>query len=120
MIRPFAETLNAVRYGELVTELDTEWNALVNKVRDTGKTGSMSITLKLIPGKGIAMEIDDTIKVNAPKPTKGTTLLFPTVEGNLQRTDPNQKSLDLRQVDQVTGEIKDVTFGNSGRIASIG
>lgn len=120
-IRPFTETLNNVRYGELNEELTAQWNALVNKVRDTGKTGSMTLKLKLLPGKGMAMEIDDDLKVDMPKPSKGTTLLFPTVEGNLQRADPNQKTLDLQQVDMKTGEIMPVNFGHpSGLIQSHG
>jgi hypothetical protein len=116
-IKPFTDTLNAVRYGELVAELDAAWNQLVNKVRDTGKKGSLTIKLDLTPGKGMAMEIDDHMSVKEPKFPKGSTLLFPTVEGNLQRTDPNQRTLELRSVDMSTGEIKDVDF--SGRVASV-
>ena len=117
-IKPFTETLNNIRYGELATELDAAWNQLVNKVRDTGKKGSLTIKLDLTPGKGMAMEIDDNMIAKEPKFAKGSTLLFPTVEGNLQRTDPNQRTLELREVDMATGEIKDVDF--SGRVKSIG
>ena len=117
-IKPFSETMNAVRYGALLNELDAGWNELVNKVRDTDKSGSMTITFKLTPGKGAAMEIEDDVKFKIPKLAKGSTLMFPTVEGNLQRSDPNQRTLELRSVDMSTGEIKD--FDHSGAVKSIG
>jgi hypothetical protein len=44
-----------------------------------------------------------------PKDEKGSSLMFATPEGNLQREDPRQLKIEgLRQVDMETGELKKV------------
>ena len=98
--RSFPQTIEAIRYGTLSDELTAELKALVNAVVSTEKAGTLTLTLKVIPGKAGQLEIEDDIKVKAPKPKRGTTLMFATVEGNLQREDPRQMQLPgLRSVD---------------------
>jgi hypothetical protein len=47
--------------------------------------------------------------VKAPKEERGTSLMFATVEGNLQREDPRQMSLPgLKSVDTAVGELRHV------------
>lgn len=112
--RPFRETMDALRNGGLNEELDEGWNNLVNKVRDTQKKGVMTIQITLHPTKGTAMEIEDEVKFKVPELAHGTTLLFPTVEGNLVRNDPEQKQLNFSVVDNSTGEI--VNVNTSGQL----
>lgn len=75
-------------------------NELVLACDKTGKVGSLTMTLKLKPGKGGQMEISDDLKVKLPEFERGTTLMFPTPEGNLTREDPRQLKIDgLKSVD---------------------
>lgn len=107
--RNFTDTLVALRWGTLHDELTEELNNLVKKCGDTGKVGTLSLTLKLKPGSGGQIEVIDDIKVTAPKETKGTSIMFATVEHNLTREDPRQQSIEgLRSVDMATGELKKV------------
>lgn len=107
-VRPFVDTLRAIRYGALEEELAEALADATKKCRDAGKSGTVTLKIKLAPGKGGQMEIDDEITVKLPKPPRETTLMFDTVEGNLQRDDPRQASLPgLRAIiDHSTGEIK--------------
>jgi len=107
-IRPFVDTLRAIRFGALEEELAAAMADATIKVRDAGKAGTVTLKIKLTPGKGGQIEIDDDITVKLPKMQRETTLMFDTVEGNLQRDDPRQASLPgLRTViDHSTGEIK--------------
>ena len=108
-MRPFNDTLNAVRFGQLQDELTVKFDQLIQACRDTGKTGEITLKLKLRPLKGSSqqVEISDAILLNKPEFDNGTTIMFINKDGNLQREDPRQMSLEgLRQVDTDTGEIK--------------
>lgn len=110
-MKPFTDTINALRFGELSAELTRELHALTQKCKETGRAGAITLTLALKPGKAGQIEVVDDIKVKTPKVEKGSTLMFATDEGSLQREDPRQKKLDLREVDMSTGEILDVRAG---------
>ena len=98
-IRPFADTLATIRYGELANDLSEQLNQLVTACVDTGKKGTLTLTLTLRPGKAGQLEIVDDVKAKFPPAERGTTLMFATPEGNLQREDPRQMSLaGIREV----------------------
>lgn len=104
--RPFIDTLVALRYGTLNDDLTTELHDLVNRCTATGKVGELTLKLKLRPGKGGQIEIEDSVSVKAPKEERPTSIMFATPEGNLTREDPRQMKIEgLRSVDMDTGEI---------------
>lgn len=107
--RPFTDLLTALRFGELHEELTDKLNELVTTCTDTGKAGTLTLTLKLKPSKGGAIEISDDVKTKLPSFEHASTLMFPTPEGNLQREDPRQLKLEgLREVPRESGEIRNV------------
>lgn len=107
--RTFNDTISALRYGTLATELSSKLQELVGACSATGRGGALALTLKLKPGKGGQIEVLDELKLTLPKEEKGTTLLFATPDNALQREDPRQLSLQgLRTVDRDTGEIREV------------
>lgn len=105
--KQFFQILGDVRAGELNEELTAKLTQLVNAVRNTGKKGRLTLTIDLIPTKGLAIEIEDDVKMKLPEMAKASTLMFPTVEGNLQLQNPMQKSLDLTIVSD--GGVKSAT-----------
>jgi hypothetical protein len=103
--KPFNDTLVQLRFGELHEELTDAMNELVSTVDKTQKGGKLVLTLTLKPGKGGQIELVDDLKVTLPKQEKGSSIMFATPEGNLQREDPRQRSFEgIRSVDQ---EIKE-------------
>ena len=99
MTRPFTDTINSLRFGTLAEELTNKLNALTLKCTDTGKAGSITLTISLKPGKGGQMEVFDDLKVKEPREERGSSIMFSTPEGNLQREDPRQRTLEgLRDV----------------------
>lgn len=107
--RPFPDTLAHIRYGELAEELADGLNELVSKVSSTGKAGKLVLTLALKPGKGGQIEVADDLKLTLPKEDRGHTIMFATPEGNLQREDPRQRSLEgIRSVDQEAKALREV------------
>lgn len=79
--------------GEEATEA---LNDLVHATTETGKAGSLTLTIKMKPigGKAGQMELETDVKAKLPTPTKGKTILFTTPDNNLQRQDPRQQTLE--------------------------
>lgn len=108
-MKPFTDTLNAMRFGTLTDGLTKELHELTKACANTQRVGSITLTLSLKPGKGGQIEVFDDIKVKLPKPERGSSIMFATPEGNLQREDPRQMEIKrLRTVDTETGEIRTV------------
>lgn len=108
-MKPFIDTLNALRYGQLHQELTDRLHELTQACSETGKVGELTLKIKMKPGKAGQMEIIDELKTKLPEFERGSTILFTTPEGVLQREDPRQLKLEgLRVIDQDTGEIKEV------------
>lgn len=96
----FSSTLRDLRNGHTQDELSEKLNELVCACRDTNKVGEITLKIKVRPdkaGNGTYF-LEDQINCNIPKPERGSTIFFGTPQGNLQRQDPNQQSLDLKEV----------------------
>lgn len=107
--RSYTDTIQVLRFGTLSDELTDALQSLTNKCSDTGRAGTITLTLALKPGKGGQIEVFDDLKVKLPKEERGSSLMFATPDGNLQREDPRQHELPgLRRVEPETGEIKRV------------
>lgn len=93
--RPFFDTLRDVRAGEVIDDLTAKMQELVQAVQSTGGAGSLTLTLNVAPAKGSSeiVVVKDTIKLKKPEISSKGTIMFPTVEGNLQRNNPNQRDL---------------------------
>lgn len=91
----FSEFLEALDYGAISEEATHELNEIVHACTETGKTGEITLTIKIKPvGKAGQVELDSDVKVKKPKPVRGKTLMFATPDNNLQREDPRQRTLD--------------------------
>ncbi|MFT7109901.1 MAG: hypothetical protein ACI843_001568 [Psychrobacter glaciei] len=93
-------TIKTLRNGRTQDEFSEQLNDLVQACRETNKIGEITLKIKVRPDKAGNGQyfLEDQITCNAPKPERGQTIYFGTPDGNLQRDDPNQQSLDLREV----------------------
>lgn len=101
-VRPFAETLVALNGGTTHAEASNLLADLVAAVRDTGKKGSLTLTVDLAPLKGASNQlvVAAHVSVKAPKADSRTAVFFVDSNGGLSRNDPNQLELDgLRVVE---------------------
>ncbi len=106
----FAYIIGQCRSGAMQEELSEHLNACVQSARESGKVATLQLTLKIKPqGHTGQYHIQDAIKSTLPEMDKGVSIFFGTPEGNLQRSDPNQPSLDLQEVpDDRPSEYKSV------------
>lgn len=97
----FAHVLREMRYGNLLNEASELLADAVQAARDTRKKATVTLTITVNPDKADTGQytLEDDLKSKLPKLPKGATIMFGTPEGNLQRNDPRQGSLNLRSVD---------------------
>ena len=102
--------------GKTHDELTDGLRDLVNKVRDTGKKGSLTLVVNVAPMKEdrTVFVVTDEIKLKLPEHDRKASIFWPDKDGSLLRNDPNQRSIfdppeDIEpiRVDTVTGEVLD-------------
>lgn len=115
VVRPFSDWIREQSNGRTHDELSIALHDLIGRVRDTGKKGSVSLTVTVAPMKGDSdvLVVGDEIKLRIPEHDRKASLFYPDKHGNLSRTDPQQLAFDsLREVpagvDPTTGEIREV------------
>lgn len=84
--------------GKFAKQLDAEFSDLVASCVATGKTGSMTIKLKLKPGKGggQTMAVDYESVVKEPKFDAPVAHLYVANGNALVITPPEQKEIELK------------------------
>lgn len=99
--RAFALFLQELRDGRTHTELTAQLAALLEKVKETGKGGELTLKLKVKPaGRGSDVDkivIADSINITLPKPERGEDFFWLTEENDLSRNHPRQHALPLRE-----------------------
>lgn len=89
--------LKEVRKGGAMLDLSEQMAEVVKAVRERGKAGQVTLTIKISPFKGDVNTLVVTDEVKAklpPKPDNGASIFFPTEEGQMVRTDPRQQTFD--------------------------
>jgi hypothetical protein len=98
----FQETIVQINNGAAVAELSDALAKVVAAVRETGKSGSISLTLKVAPaskGTTDVLLVESQVKTKLPETERGMTVFYATDNNLLVRNDPKQQMLPLRVVE---------------------
>ena len=108
---PFSRWLFAQREGVTHAELTDGLAALAEAVMETGKSGSLTLTIKV--GKaskngGHQMLVSDVVTLTAPTAARTESIFFYDSDtGSLPRTHPRQQQLPLQEVPKPTTDPKE-------------
>lgn len=117
VVRPFADWFREQAKGTTHEEMGDALHDLIQRVRDTGKAGSLHLTIsvKLLEKANPdgALLIADEIKLKLPEHDRPASIFYTDEHGNPVRNDPQQLTFEsLREVpagvDPTTGEIREV------------
>ena len=107
--------------GRTVAELSDGLAELVRRVNDTGKKGSIALTIVVEPmkqGDGRTMVVKDSINLKLPEYDRTASVYFTDEDGRLHRNDPRQMAwghlVEVSPppgVDPKTGEILNTPKG---------
>lgn len=95
----FAQTLENLRHGTVVDEVDDLLTEALQATADTGKMSKVTITLTIKPNGNGIYKITDDIKSTLPKFDKEPTVLFTDSDQQLVREDPRQQKLRLENIE---------------------
>lgn len=109
-IRPFAEWLKEQRSGLAASELSEKLAELVEAVTTHGKTGTLTLRIKVAPAGKVGMGtvfVSDDITLKAPEGERPDSIFFVDGDFGLIRNDPRQLSLrdELPAPGTALGEI---------------
>lgn len=111
VIRPFADALREMQAGRTHTELSEQLHELIARVRDTGKKGSLTLTITVAPVKNASentLTVSDVVTAKLPAHDRRVSLFYADADGNLTRRDPNQLEFEsLREVPTPATPITD-------------
>lgn len=90
-VRPFAHVLSEINRGAVADEAATALAELVTAVRDTGKKGTLKLTIEVKPfsGNDEIVQVTGTVDTNLPRPNVPASIFYPDDTGSLSRNDPN-------------------------------
>lgn len=92
-IRPFNEVLEELSEGATHQEMSETFWDLLQKVQDTGKNGSLTLTIVVASDGMGRLVMKDEIKSKMPEHNRPTTSFFVSKHGNASRRDPNQPEI---------------------------
>jgi translation elongation factor P/translation initiation factor 5A len=93
-VKAFQMMLKDLRRGDSLAEAEAELAKVVAAVRLTGKSGELTLKLKVktaSKGDASTLMIEDTITTKVPKPERANTIFYPNEDNLLQRIDPHQQ-----------------------------
>ena len=92
-IRPFGQILAELGEGSTVIELSEAMWDLIQRVQDTGKAGSITLTIKVSgDGRG-RVQVLDEVKLRLPEYNRPQTSFFIDKHGNASRRNPDQPEI---------------------------
>lgn len=104
--KPFSDVLGEIENGNFLHDLTEQTYNIIAAVMETRKPGSLTLKMKFTPtGKG-TVNVDADYDANEPEHDRPTTTFFVGKDFSLQRSDPNQPRLPLREVEHPNNEPK--------------
>ncbi|KAB1658990.1 hypothetical protein [Pseudoclavibacter sp. CFCC 11306] len=97
---PFSTLLGA--RPVLHEKLNTRFAELVTDVVATGKKGTLTLTLTVAPFEGDTdtLVVSDQVRSKRPEIEAKPSILFPTPNGGLTKSDPTQPEFELLGLDK--------------------
>ena len=92
-IRTFGQILAELGEGSTVVELSQAMWDLLQRVQDTGKAGSVTLTISVALNGVGSVEVKDEVKLKLPEYARPTTSFYIDKFGNASRRNPNQPEI---------------------------
>lgn len=108
--------------GNVLSTASGELRQLIEAIKETGKKGSITLTLAITPedGDNDAISIDTTIKVTAPKRPNPKSIFFIDKDNGLSRQDPRQAEMFAERQRQGVASLQDRRTGVPGDMIAAG
>jgi predicted Abi (CAAX) family protease len=114
-LKSFSIFLNDLNDGKTLSGLTADLQELLQTVKATGRSGSLTLKVKVAPGAKPGQDIDRVTivadrKLELPKPEAPSDFFWLTDDAEPTRQHPRQHALDLRDAKSVNAETGEITF----------
>lgn len=116
MAKPLMEVLGQIRGGAAINDAAKDFVELCQRVRDTGKPGSITLTIKVNPDKNDpdVYEVTPDVTVKLPKVARAKGLFYMTPDAQLVREDPKQAKMEFDDEEGKIARLGQVGRGTTG------
>ena len=100
--KPFATYLQQTNRGRTHADLSEQFHELIQVVLETGKAGTLTLTVKVEADDADArrLVLTESVRSKLPQPTPRKSIFFADDTGNLTRNDPAQLAFgDIQVID---------------------
>lgn len=108
MPKPITFTLQQLENGRLIDDLSDMQAEIVQAVSETGRMGELKLHLKYKKESDGVLSIECKMTKSVPENERGKSIFYSTPEGNLERNNPNQVSMDLHVAEEPMEKLKEV------------
>lgn len=113
-LKPFADWLALQRKGSLANELAEALTTVNRAVVETGKAGSVTLTIKIkAAGDEVSVIVTDEVKSKVPEFDRGQSVFFVDEDGNPHRSQQvlDEATVDHPRLTSVGGVVADAKTG---------
>lgn len=103
------DVLTTLSNGHAHDLADEALREITQAVLDTGKAGTLTIKIEVKLNGERTVSLSPTISTKTPQHSMGQTIFFAQDNGDLSRSDPQQRDLPLREVEPVRKEVRELT-----------
>jgi hypothetical protein len=98
----FQQTLQTIEGGNLADDLADKLASLIGQVKERGKAGGLTVSLKIKPldADAESVSVVATVKVSEPAKAERASIFFTTDDNLLVRNNPRQTEMKLEPVDK--------------------
>jgi hypothetical protein len=114
-VKSFAVFLNDLNDGQTLAGLTADLAELLQTVKSTGRSGSITLKVKVSPASKAGHEVDKVTivadrKLELPKPEAPNDFFWLTDDAEPTRQHPRQHALDLHEAKFVNADTGEITF----------
>lgn len=106
----FNQTIHEIDHGNLSDDLADKLAELIGKVKERGKAGSITLTLKIKPLNSDveSVSVVGSVKVSEPAKAERASIFFTTDDNTLVRDNPRQAEMKLEPVPKAAARLEPV------------
>lgn len=107
----FQKTIHEIDAGNLSDELADKLQELIGKVKERGKAGNLTLTIKIKPLNSDveSVQVSGVVKVTEPAKRERASIFFTTDDNLLVRENPAQTTMKLEPVPKPAAPIEPVS-----------
>lgn len=114
-MKAFNIFLTDLNDGQTLAGLTADLAELLQSVKSTGRSGSITLRVKVAPATRGGQEVDKVTvtaerKLELPKPEAPSDFFWLTDDAEVSRQHPRQHALELREAKSVDADTGEITF----------